>query len=310
MKNFFSFFKKFWLSNKLDALQKPWHQVVFQNPSSLLMGFQENHHYFSSHPLIGKVTQNSLDFEIVQSLLFGLHEEMEEPKQRVFTFSEIFTKVLAYRDLNEGQELWIPYVSKEAKPILEKFVVDRVLNLWNGMPAFGLIAKSGKIPPILLYRGTDFSLMTKRGLSSLLSDLDFAGPGKHTYLHAQDLIRSWLIKVQKATVMGFSLGGALAAYTLLYEHEHIAKDPHFSSIAFASVGVAKKVHSEWSKLSGGQKSPFMVFITKPDLVPKIGQLFGDVYEIQPNPPLSALMAHLSLMSAQPYMNLQSLPQDS
>ena len=309
IKRFFSYLQSLFFK-KETPYHLPWHQLVFQDPEKLLVDFQCKHHYFSSHPLIGRVSTNKSDLEIVKDLMLSMHEKITSPIERIFTSNEILAKVLAYRDLKKGDKFLVPLVSKYGRPILSSFYVDRIFNLWNGMPAFGLISKDAHISPIFLYRGTDLTLDTKRGWSSILSDLDFAGPGLNTYLHARSDIRKWLVKVKKhfskARVMGFSLGGVLTSYTLLYEHDLIEKSEESPSMAFSPPGVSKKVFLEWVSLPEKDKSPFMVFITTGDLVSKIGRLYGDVYQVTPNPSLSAIAAHASLVTALPYISMKNI----
>jgi len=309
LKKLFSYLRSVF-SKKQTPYHLPWHQLVFQDPNQILVDFQNKHHYFSSHPLIGRVSSNKSDVEIVKDLLLNMHEKISSPLERIFASNEILAKVLAYRDLKVEDIFAVPFVNKNGRPILCNLIVDKTFNLWNGMPAFGLVCKDPHVAPILLYRGTDLSLDTKRGWSSILSDLDFAGPGKNTYLHARSDIRKWLEKVKKqyskSRVMGFSLGGVLTSYTLLYEHDLIQKDEASPSMAFSPPGVSKKVFLEWLSLPEKDKAPFMVFITKGDLVSKIGKLYGDVYQATPIPDLSAIMAHASLLSALPYISLKNI----
>src|SRR5207249_1381181 len=134
--------------------------------------------------------------------------------------AELLSKVLAYRDLQLGQTIQIP-VEIKGKIVLETFTVDHLFDIWQGMPAFGLIPKKKNLSSLLLFRGTDFSLISKRGIASVMSDLDPSGPGLKAFFHARKEIGGWLQAVQAqgkpARVMGFSLGGALAAYTFIYE---------------------------------------------------------------------------------------------
>ena len=291
---------------------QPWHQIVFEDPIEEVVAFEEKYHYFSDRPLVGRVSGLSEDIDLVKDLLLKVHERVSHIQKRVFVVSEILTKILAYRDLQENDKISIPWIDKQGGPILTEFTIDHIFNLWNGMPAFGLIPEEKHIAPILLYRGTDFSLDSKRGISSLLSDLDLSGPGRNTYLKARYTLRNWLEKVakekMKTQVMGYSLGGVLASYTLLYEHDLIIKDIRFPSISFAQPGVSQKIYNDWMHLPKKDKSPYMVFITKGDLVSKVGHLYGDVYVIHLDETLSPLHAHVALMSAKPYINIQYLSQ--
>jgi hypothetical protein len=132
-----------------------------------------------------------------------------------------------------------------------------------------------------------------------MSDLDFAGPGLSAFQNAQEEIHEWLIKAQangiKAKVMGFSLGGALAAYTYIYENAWVAPQ---GSIAFCPPGFSEKVIEEWQGLEQTKKQGFTIYVNEGDIISKIGRLFGTVYALSTKKPLKPLSAHTALMSAQ------------
>lgn len=283
------------------CLKTPLQEETFVNNHPKLITFSKHHGYFSSdRPLVGKVTKDQKDVKVTLQLLQTIHKVIKDPKMRALTTGEILTKVLAYRNLKKDQEISIPSASGSLVP----FKVDELFDLWDGMPAFGLIPQiSDESAPILLYRGTDLSLLSQRGLASILSDFDTKGPGLSAFLHARKSIHEWLKKValsgQKARVMGFSLGGALAAYTLLYEHELINLDRLESSYAFNPPGISKKSFRRWERLSPEERPPFTVFVTRGDLISKIGWLSGDVYELSLSSPLYPIAAHVTLLSGEP-----------
>ncbi len=283
----------------LYSLKTPLQEQAFCDNSSVLSEFERKHGYFSSQrPLVGRVTEDPEDTQLTVQALKAIHQEGEDPQRRTLALVEMLTKVLAYRDLKKGEQLLIP--TESGKLIL--FEVDKLFNLWDGMPAFGLVPKDAKeTAPILLYRGTDLSLLSQRGLASIISDFDTKGPGLSAFLHARKSIHNWLLKVSrsgvKARVMGYSLGGALAAYTLVYEHELInVSEPSF---ACNSPGVSKRIFNKWNRLAVEQQPPYIVFVTRGDLVSKIGWLFGEVNELSLGLNLYPIASHVVLVSGQP-----------
>ena len=283
------------------ALKTPLQEETFTNDSSQLITLAKDNSYFSSeYALVGRVTEDKKDIETTLGWLRTIHKEIQDPRKRTFAASEILTKVLAYRDLKKGMEIPIPVASGE----LTSFKVDVLFDLWDGMPAFGLVPiESSGAAPILLFRGTDLSLLSQRGLASIISDFDTKGPGHSAFLHARSDIRRWLEKMAskgpKARVMGFSLGGTLAAYTLLYEQQYVNEDESEPSFAFNPPGVSKKIYKKWEKLSSENRPPLVVFVSRGDLISKIGWLFGEVYELSVDLFLYPIAAHVTLVSGQP-----------
>ncbi|MBI2811273.1 MAG: hypothetical protein HYX67_10655 [Candidatus Melainabacteria bacterium] len=147
-----------------------------------IASFAKTYNFFSlTSPIIAKVSEGEQDITAVCNVLSSLSKHGDDKKYLQFATAEILAKVMAYRELKIGQVIEIPF--KQNK--LERFEVQRVFNLWKGMPAFGLIPLGKNAQPILLFRGTDFSLDSKRGWASLMSDIDLAGPGLTAFQNAQ-----------------------------------------------------------------------------------------------------------------------------
>lgn len=264
--------------------------------------FAKEYGYFSStKPLVGKVTSSLADLTLVQNLLNTMPKEACERSTFDFAQAEVLTKVLAYRDLTEGQTIFIPIQTSRGVE-LERFTVDRVFNIWRGMPAFGLIPTSPNTSSLLLFRGTDFSPITKRGLASMISDLDPAGPGLHAFLNARKELKEWLKEVyaedKPARILGFSLGGALASYTFIYAHAFVSEE---ASIAICPPGVSSRVRDSFYKLSAKKQLDLITYINAGDFVSQIGHLFGTVYSLSLQESLKPLSAHTALFSASPLL---------
>lgn len=270
-------------------------EVTYYNDVPAIVEFERQYGYFSaSHPLVATATSDHYDIELVRDLLECVNSQIAKLEQKHLLTAEILTKVLAYRELKTGDtfNLCLGDSPKE-------YAVDIVFNLWHGMPAFGLTPKGqDKAAPILLFRGTDPSLDSQRGWASLISDLDLAGPGLNAFHNAREELHRWLKKVTtdgpKAKVMGFSLGGALAAYTYLFENDLMSDEP---SYAFNTPGFTKELLEQWKELPSS--TAFQSYVTLDDVVSKFGRLFGAVYELRIDEDLLPLEAHTLLMLAQP-----------
>jgi hypothetical protein len=302
LKNFNQFLS--WsTSEKLKsfALESPLEEEVFEIDIPEMESFAEHYGYFSSvRPIVGKVSSTQVDLQLVLCLLKALFEKSDDLDYLQLATAEVLSKALAYREMKEGQKIQIPVIVN-GKASFEKFTIEHVFNLWHGMPAFGLIPERRGIEPILLFRGTDFSLDSQRGWASLMSDLDLAGPGLRAFQHAKEEIHDWLVKAsaagKKAQVIGFSLGGALAAYTFIYENGWVTKN---GSVAFCPPGVAEKVIEDWNLLPIERRQGFTIYVNEGDIIPKVGKLFANVYCLSTKRKLKPLSAHTKLMSADTY----------
>lgn len=262
--------------------------------------FEQNFGFFSlTHPIVGTVSNLAGDLNLVSCMLKELMLRDADPHFVEFAANELAAKALAYRDMKVGYEVAIP-VMVEGVLSLELFTVDEVFDLWLGMPAFGLLSKKKGVSSILLFRGTDLSLGSQRGWASLMSDLDFKGPGLHTFLRAQPKLREWLNAAKSqhrsARAIGFSLGGAFAAYTFIYENDLLAPT---GSVSFNAPGVSEKVVQDWMALSQSQQKGLINYINRGDSVSKVGILFGTVYQLSTTTQMKPFTAHTAVMSAQP-----------
>lgn len=282
------------------VLKSPQKEEIFHITSPELLAFPKNYSYFSDeHPIVAKVTDDPEDIKITIDLFKDIMS-VKDMRQRMLITGEVIAKVLAYRDLKMGQIIPIPTPDDK----LTNFKIDALFDLGNGMPAFGLVPEiKGTTAPLLIFRGTDVSILTHRGLASVISDLDPKGPGHSTFLKTRDQIHAWLAKVAKdgikAKLNGFSLGGALVGYTYLYEYELINQSRTETSYAFNAPGVTKKVFKEWNKIPLEKRMNFQLFVGRGDLISKIGRLIGDIYEIAAAASYLPIAAHVTLVTLQP-----------
>lgn len=288
------------LGNRLKEypLADPPRQEILDAEIFALKEFETKYGYFSPHrPTVGKVPAAKDDITLVCSLLKSLYEGELNRGHLEYAVVEVLTKVLAYRDLQKGQVIHIPVIVS-GKWALEPFTVDSVFDIWKGMPAFGLVPQRPGVASILLFRGTDFSLLTQRGWASIMSDLDIDGPGLGAFQRSRQKLRKWLQNVRdggrEARTMGFSLGGALAAYLFIYENALLSPE---NSFALCSPGVADKVIEAWRALPSERQQGFVSYVNTGDIIPKVGKMFGTVYCLTPRQTLRPLRAHTVLMSS-------------
>lgn len=265
-----------------------------------LQEFANEYGYFSlTHPLIGKVSSRSSDITLITTLLNTAHTARGDPQALTIAINEILCKGLAYRDLPLGSSLTLPIVTDQGVTY-EQFTVDCIFDIWHGMPAFGLVPTHEAIPSLLLFRGTDFSFITKRGLASVMSDLDPRGPGLYAFSHAKKSLNAWLKRVhdqgKSARVMGFSLGGALASYTFIYSNPLLSCQP---SIALCPPGVSSKVSKKFYSLPAERQSQLLTYVNSGDIISQVGHLVGPVYTLSREGHLKPLTAHTSILSANP-----------
>ncbi|MCH9613732.1 MAG: hypothetical protein SP1CHLAM54_07410 [Chlamydiia bacterium] len=268
------------------ALKDPSDLETYVHDTEILRSLAENHSRFSPiDPILCKVTKDNAHIEIIREVLLNLTEDI--PDEAV---CEVLAKGLAYRGLHEGMEFTI---------FGKSYVVDKVFNLWNQMAAYGLTSDSGE--PLLLFRGTDASLMSEGGRASMISDLDPKGPGRSLFYYAKSGLRDWLTKCakrgEKARLVGHSLGGVFVAYTLISESPLVNRDKY--SYAFNHPGIPKDLLEEWNAIPDEQKPAFEGIVARGDVVSKFGHLFGRNIEVSFEEPLNPLTAHERLLYAAP-----------
>jgi hypothetical protein len=198
----------------------------FVMKSEEIMDFSKNYNFFSKDkPIIANFTHEIEDIDKSCKLLKMMIKYCKNTEFLRIATAEILSKVIAFRNLKKDMLLFVPHVSHDGKIYSLEYRVDKIFDLWLGMPAFGLVDDRGIGSPILLYRGTDISLNKKRGWASIFSDLDIKGPGLNAFLNAREEISGWLKDNyhpdKKTRVYGYSLGGVLTTYTLLYETQYV-----------------------------------------------------------------------------------------
>ncbi len=282
------------LSSRSFSLSVGSKSQIFTQMITPLQSFISSHGYFSiQKPLVGIVTENPSDLEPLQDALSSLMRS-KDANWICLAAEELICKVLSYRNLQKGMKVSLPtQVGKKVE--LVPYEVDEVLDLWQGMPAFGLTPLQKNAHPILLFRGTDFSFVSKSSWASILSDCDFAGAGFTTFRSSEKLIQDWLKKAssfgKKANVMGFSLGGILAVYTAIFQNALIER-----CVAFNAPGVSKPVFEEFEKLSSPPS--ICLYATQGDLVSRFGRMIPHAFEMSNRSAMGPIQAHTMIMSAE------------
>ncbi len=274
--------------------------LVYENLSKDLSHFGQTYREkMASKRIICRVTPRFEDIDRTSEVLKMIYETVENPQICEWAACEVLAKVMAYRNLKIGHTISLPIMGSHGCMEMAIFVVDRVFNLWNKIKAFGFTrAGLGEGAPILLFRGTDFSFMTEGGRASIISDLDPKGSGYSIFEKGQKPLHDWLKKEGRpGRVIGHSLGGIVASYILIQESELISQNPHECSYAFNFPGVSKKLAQDWTTLK--TRPNFQGFVCRGDLVSKLGNLFGNVYEVSLEIPLSPIRAHELLLFAEP-----------
>ncbi len=243
----------------------------------VLLSFVRAHGYFSSvRPLACTVTKQPKHVDIALRFLESMEEVIADEGLRRFASDEVLAKVVAYRELVQGMQVG-------------GYRVEEVFDLWAGIPAYGLVSSQ---EAILLFRGTDLSLTTKRSFASLIADLDPKGAGYSLYLRARPKIRAFLMRYP-ARCLGFSLGGALASYTALFEKDLL--DPTRPSVVFNPPGMLPHAWKKWEGLT--PKPSLITYVNRGDPVSLLGRLCGEVRMLKKERPMRPMEAHLTLMCA-------------
>lgn len=267
---------------------------------NLLQNFHREYDFFSTkNPLIGHVSSSIEDISLVQKLLIDAYEVFQDPFILEQVTGEILAKVLAYRNLKKGMTIYIPWVIG-TKTDLIPCTVDRVFNLWQSMLAFGIQPKDKRLPVLILFRGTDLSLINKSSRISIISNFDPKGPGYSVFLHSKKRLKTWLEentnKSRKAKLIGYSLGGALATYLLYHEPAYFSENS--SSLLFHQPGLIEENLIQFERTQKEYGFAVRAFIADGDPVSKYGYLFCDTIGLKTKTKiLRPFQAHTQLFCA-------------
>lgn len=280
--------------------------IHFQNGCTTLAKLGQSYHNEGGKKgIICTVTPFARDVERAKGVLMELEKERSSAELRDWAVGELLSKVFAYRNLQKGWHFSLPIMEGSS---VAPYVVDQVFNLWRQVKAFGLLSTTQAQPPILLFRGTEFSITSEGGRASIISDLDPEGPGWRLFMKGRRGLEEWLQTHCRrglgARVMGHSLGGAMAAYMLIEKAELMSKRADAPSYLFNAPGVSEYLAEKWEALE--EKPAFKGFVARGDLVSKVGRLFGTLYECSTLQRLSPVRAHEMLHFAEEALALHPI----
>lgn len=290
-----------------EAASATWHN----DAPSLLEFARSYRNHFAQKQIICRVTNKQEDVEASLALIESLPRYIKNPEHLMLASDEILAKVVSYRRLKTGQPLKLPYLTDQGTIEYASYKVDTSFHLFNRMEAFALLnVDKEKGCPVILFRGTDFSIVREEGRRSILSDIDPKGPGHSQFEKLKKGLNLYLEKVHATygdiRLIGHSLGGSMLLYTLITHPQWLHKDPAFPSVAFNFPGVSKALLKKYEALAEGEKPAFKGFVCQGDVISKFGFLLDPVYALNIGLELSPIRAHEELFFLNHHVMMQKV----
>lgn len=263
--------------------------------------FHKYSRFGTERGIICTVTDFEEDKKLLSNILSLIAEQYDPPELKELICADLWGKGVSYRALKKGDTF--PFFSSSKRKTL-RFSLDTEIPLWKDIRAFGFVSQEKEA--LLLFRGTDISLLSSAGRASMLSDLDPEGPGLAVFHAAQEALSQWL-KTQKSVgrevrVIGHSLGGALACYSLIIFPELFSKQ--CASYATNYPGVNELLLRKWSNID--KKPKFIGVVTDGDAVSKCGYLLDDTSVFVAHRKVPPLQSHELLFGAESSFSLYEL----
>lgn len=161
---------------------------------------------------------------------------------------------------------------------VQQYRVD-VIELFEGVKAYGFVAEGGSSPNLLVFRGTSFYPAGRAAAATWLADLDPRGAGHGAYQSGHAAVRRWLDAHSDREVLasGHSLGSALAAEAINASPDRIARVYSFGSI-MVGTRVANQIQEQ------GVADRLYRFYGAKDRVSDYGQQpIGQEFEVHQDP---------------------------
>lgn len=279
-------------------------QKVGFTPQALGKFFMSPH----SSPTSWDVTSlcfDSANILDVQNVLKAIYDHVDDLDLMQAMTAQILAKVLVNKNgafVEEGLEIEIPTVNFAGEKELVTYTVDKKFDLWNGIPAYGFIDKTGSAAPLLMFRATNVVLEEKDTLPTMVSNLHPKGPAWKLFSNSEAEVVSWLEKhtsenesfgMHKARMLGYSQGGILGSYFLTYYPHLFSELAESPSFVLDAPGVSSAVAADWEKIE--KKPNVIVYVNRGDLIPKVGDAFiGRAFEVRIALNLKGFKSHQAL----------------
>ena len=305
-------FKSKSLTYAIDTTQQ---STILHNDALELLEFAKSYrNHFAQKNLICRVTNNPGDVETTTGLLKTLKDHIQQERHLLLASDEILAKVLSYRRLKNGQQLELPVMTPGKGIEYISYKIDTSFHLFNRMEAFALLnVDKSKGCPIILFRGTDFSLVREEGRRSILHDIDPKGPGHTQFEKIKEDLSRYLETINKTygpiRLVGHSLGGVMLLYTLTHYPHLLQKSTHLPSVAFNFPGIGSKMFEKFCALDEHERPMFQGFVSEGDVISKFGKLVGDIYSLNLGLDLSPIRAHEELFFLAPRVEVQKVDVD-
>ncbi len=303
-----------------SSIPASYHLIPDKSAKEIVMTHDEIINFENGYHAI--VSSHDRVLEKTAKIFEAIHTNIKDAELQQWMVAEILAKIVARIPLDKGQLISIPVINGEGKSEMVTYEVDKCFDLGLGIPAYGLKPhaaaafsiyeylpffgschkESVKAAPLLLFRGTNFSVKTEAAKMSVAINFDPKGAGFSFFLNAKDAIHQWLQSVtsasQKARVFGYSQGGAFAQYTAINENAFISQKSHEPSMIFNSPGVNKDLLQQWHNIPAEQKPNLCALLPSQDPVTQFGFLLGSVVQFNPKQPQEVQKAHFPLMLSQ------------
>ncbi|MGK5594991.1 MAG: hypothetical protein ACSNEK_06510 [Parachlamydiaceae bacterium] len=238
--------------------------------------------------------------QLVQYVLDHLFSQLRNKRM---TFSNVLfiQHLLAYYPFFgflDGDYLNIPqYLDNDWKMVTYQATKLHLTPAWMGssITACALVPLDPKASGLLIFKGTSYP--TDEGFAlSLLTDMNpFASVGGYAFYLGKDRIRNWLqARSLPTTLIGLSLGGALALHTVATYASYINKVYAFNPPALFKGDLIKWEPSTHPEVN--------ILYHENDVVPTIGSRWGagwNLYRIYLERKAFPLEAHIKCFVAEP-----------
>lgn len=219
---------------------------------------------------------------------------------------ELLTKYIVAVPLEEGMQFPLPCFNRALEPVCISYAIQCRFFLGNsGIPVYILQPApeydAEGCCPIVVFRGTKFSLDCKSDIRSIVENLNKEGAARGLY----NEFRKTLGRYMKAKcagengtaprfrVMGYSQGGVLAQRAVVDFYEYVAREPLHLSLFFNSPALEDDYFNRWLEIPETSRPSCFNILRTGDPVSKRGHKFiGNVYEVEPLQKEGLLQAHL------------------